>query len=95
MDSKIKELLSGDRRKSERLSLPLQVFYSFLSAPDWIGPIPLEDVGGNGLRFKSKSEIQGNTGLKLRINLSDEQGSIFLKSSAPIPSTFKKGHHKN
>ena len=75
----IKELLSQDSRRSERLSVPVYLFYSYLPDTEWIGPQTVEDVGGDGLRFRNRKDIEKNTELRLKINLTKDPHPLIFK----------------
>lgn len=89
---KIKTLLLKDKRKTERLFLPIKVFYSEPGESKWRGPIPIEDIGGGGLKLKDKKRIKRNTELNLKINLPDESKPILLKGEVVW---CKRGTPKN
>ncbi len=72
----IKELLSQDSRRSERLSVPVYLYYSYISNTDWIGPQSVEDVGGDGLRFRNEHGIEMDTELRLKINLTNDPNPL-------------------
>ena len=75
----IRDFISKDSRRCERLSILVNLFYSYTTSTAWIGPQPVEDVGGDGLRFRSKTEIAENTELRLKINLTgDKKPIIFM-----------------
>ncbi|MCP5007338.1 MAG: PilZ domain-containing protein [Planctomycetes bacterium] len=76
---KLKELLSQDSRRSERLTLPMYLFYSHLPETAWIGPQSVVDVGGDGLRFQSEHSIAENSELQLKINLSKDPTPLIFK----------------
>jgi len=81
MDSgkdEIKDFISKDSRRCERISIPVILFYSYISGTEWIGPQPVEDVSGDGLRFRSKTEIAENTQLRLKINLTKNHDPIIF-----------------
>ncbi|GJQ58833.1 MAG: hypothetical protein SCALA701_16340 [Candidatus Scalindua sp.] len=77
----LKELLSQDSRRSERLSVPVYLFYSYLPDTEWIGPQSVEDVGGDGLRFQNRHSIAKNTELQLKINLTKDPTPLIFKCS--------------
>jgi len=67
--AKVKSILSKDKRRTERLSLPITIFYTLYPHSEWTGPIPVEEIGGGGLKFKSKIRIKKNTEINLRIDI--------------------------
>lgn len=77
--NEIKELLFQDSRRSERLSVPVYLFYSYLPGIEWIGPQTVEDVGGDGLRFRNGCDIVKNTELQLKINLTKDPHPLIFK----------------
>jgi hypothetical protein len=64
----IRELIAGDKRYSERLKLPVKIFYSPVTwYPVWTGPITVDDIGGGGLKFTTHETIEHNARLKIKI----------------------------
>ncbi|MDR4496421.1 MAG: PilZ domain-containing protein [Candidatus Scalindua sp.] len=87
---KIKDFISKDSRRCERISIPVNLFYSSISDTEWIGPQFVEDVGGDGLRFRSNTEIAENTELRLKMNLtSDDTPIIFMGKVARCENNIK------
>jgi len=76
---KIKSLISQDKRKSDRLNLPLKIFYKLPSSSEWIGPLTIENIGGDGLRFRSRTKLNKNTEITLEIELPHEPKPIPVK----------------
>ena len=71
-----------DQRKTERLLLPVQIYYSLPKQDAWNGPVDLENISGNGLRCTVDKKFPLNTELDIRIFLPTE-------SSAPINAKGK------
>jgi len=64
----IRKLIAEDKRSSERLKIPANVFYaSALWYPVWTGPITVDDIGGDGLRFTIAEKLEKSSRLKLKI----------------------------
>ena len=72
----IKIFLSNDQRKTERLLLTINIYYSIPPQGKWIGPLALNDIGGKGLGFKIPQRIKKNTPLHLKIELPTETKPI-------------------
>jgi len=85
MVSKIQELnklISSDKRKSERLNLPVRIFYTTSPDAKWLGPVSVEDIGGNGLRFNSEKKIGEGSEINIKIIFPEkEHPSIIVKAS--------------
>lgn len=82
MNSKLEDIklvLSKDKRKSDRLLLPLQISYAFPHKQKWIGPFTIDDIGGGGVRFKSKRKLKKNTEISLKIELPESDKPIICK----------------
>ncbi len=81
---KNKFFLAGDKRKAERLSLPIQFSFSLhdlpldVSSSEWMQPFRVNDIGGNGLRFIGINKIEQNTPLSLKIVLPDNPKPIIF-----------------
>jgi hypothetical protein len=76
----IKEFFSGDRRKTDRLPLTLEVLYRIIPSPKWISPVALLDISGGGLKFKSPSRIKKSTELEFKIKIPPESYPIVTKA---------------
>ncbi len=77
--AEIKKLLTQDQRRSERLNLPIKIFYCLPPDSRWIGPIAIDDIGGHGLKFKIPERLTKNTELNLKISLPDDSNPIIVK----------------
>ena len=80
MDDKLKRLkqaIEQDKRKSDRLSLPIEVFFSLLSSDDWFGPVSIDDISGHGLRFSCDKELDKGSELRLKVISADEPNPFF------------------
>jgi len=81
---KNKIFIAEDKRKAERLSLPIKFSFALhelpldVSSPEWIQPFRVDDVGGNGLRFISINKIERNTSISLKIILPDNSKPIIF-----------------
>lgn len=63
----IRQFFLKDKRKSDRLFLPIKIFYSLSLDAPWIGPVFVEDIGGYGLRFANDTKLSEKTELILKI----------------------------
>lgn len=80
--SELSAFFSKDQRKSERLLLPVQIYYSLPKQEIWNGPVDLENISGNGLRCILDKKLPLNAELDIRIFLPSD-------SSAPIKAKGK------
>jgi c-di-GMP-binding flagellar brake protein YcgR len=78
---KIVELVYSDKRKGERLYLPLNVFYSLSEDSRPVGPVVLDNISGGGLKFVSAYALKKNSELYLTINLLDGHKPIKCKAT--------------
>lgn len=69
--AEIKKNFLKDQRKSDRISIPI-VFYMLGPDNKWIGPIPVDNISGHGLKFSSSKEIDKNTKLNLKLIFPEE-----------------------
>ncbi|OQX79800.1 MAG: hypothetical protein B6D56_06390 [Candidatus Omnitrophica bacterium 4484_70.1] len=70
--------LSKERRRTERLTLPLNLLYRIPPSPQWITPLKLEDIGGDGLKLRVKKRIKKGEELELRLEIPQEE-FIYVK----------------
>ncbi len=75
---KLQELLDRERRKSERLSLPVTVLFSRPPAARWTAPVSVADIGGGGIAFRCRERLPENAELRIRIRL-ERPPDILLK----------------
>ena len=80
--SELNTFFLKDQRKTERLLLPVQIYYSLPKQDTWNGPVDLENISGNGLRCTLDKKLPLNTELDIRIFLPSE-------ASAPINAKGK------
>lgn len=90
-------ILSSEKRKADRLSLSIPVFYSLAPEEDlWFSPIAVEDISGNGIRLLLKQHLKKNTYLWLKIDLTDGHPPILVRScvtwSKRTSSPYNKGY---
>ena len=71
-----------DKRKSDRLKLPIQIFYSSVSQGPWVGPVDVNDISGGGLSFISPLKLALESQLLFKIVFPE-------KNNPPIFSTGK------
>lgn len=87
MDTKIANLrrfLLEDKRKSERLKLPVKIAYTLPPGKKWLKVISLEDIGGSGLKFATDEKIEPDAELNLRITLTDETNKPLSAAAAVL-----------
>lgn len=93
----IKKLLLQDNRKTDRLTLPLKVWFCLPFETQWHGPVSLNDISGNGLQFTSSTLIEKNSQLRLKVDLQDSKKPIIIPAEViwskklHIPKTFTIG----
>lgn len=68
----VRKFLSEDKRKSERLALPLLILYNFPPQEEWLGPLLVDDISGHGLKFTADSAIEKDSLFNLKILLPDD-----------------------
>ena len=69
---RIKKLFHKDKRKSDRLALPITLYYTVdreSASPRWTGPIFTNDVSGGGLHFFTKEKMKNGDILSLKLQL--------------------------
>jgi c-di-GMP-binding flagellar brake protein YcgR len=99
MEKKIEEiiqLLSQDKRKTERVELAVSVYYRLPGEADWHGPYTAVNISGHGISFIQGQEIAKRSELELKIVLpQDPQRPIELKGdvvwSSPVDGRFRLG----
>jgi hypothetical protein len=77
----IQDFLSSDKRKHERLALPIAVFYALKAKADersmaWMTPVEVVDIGGHGMKIRSPHTLTTGTVLDLKIDFSDGSSPI-------------------
>jgi len=75
----IKELMSRDRRKTQRLLLSLETIYRLNETTEWHKSTSLNDLGGQGLSFTCNQHLKKNIGLDIKIQAPDEAQPILLQ----------------
>lgn len=95
----ISRLLSSDKRKSDRLVIPLALFFSLPEEQVWNGPLQILDIGGHGLKFASGQSLKTGTELNLKITF-PENAQRFIQARAKVawcklkcPATYFIGAH--
>lgn len=68
----IREFLSKDKRKNDRLTLPIKILYNFHLLEEWAGPFSIDDISGHGLKFTVDAKIEKGTLLNLKLLFLDE-----------------------
>lgn len=82
--SDLRRVLSEDKRKSERLQLPVKVAYSLIPAKKWLKPVSLEDIGADGLKFTCAEKITPGAELNLKITLTDAPENQILVTAGVL-----------
>ena len=76
----IREIISNDKRKCERLDLEIEVLYSLYkgaSLPEeWVGPFVIDNICGDGLSLSIDKQMEKNTGLHVKIRICSESDPI-------------------
>lgn len=67
-----KEFFLKDKRKSDRLALPIKISYTALPENKWSKPILIEDISGYGIKFIHTKAIDLGTELNLKIIFPEE-----------------------
>ncbi|OQX87296.1 MAG: hypothetical protein B6D55_03835 [Candidatus Omnitrophica bacterium 4484_70.2] len=67
-----------DRRRADRLSLGINVLYRIPPSPQWLSPLKLEDIGGNGLKLRVKKRIKKGEELELKLEIPPQE-FIYVK----------------
>ncbi len=74
---RLRQVISSDQRRCERIELPLKMLYAFQPGHggqlDWKGPVLLDNIGGEGIGFNSKDLIPENEDLLIRMYLPDDE----------------------
>ena len=90
----LKKALFQDKRRAERLSLALKIFYRLENRSAWGSPIDLVDISGGGLKFKGNERLRRHTLLSLKISLPYQKEAIFLEAEVmwcrKLPSKARK-----
>ena len=89
----LKTILSKDKRKTDRVPGSLNIYCSLPSSESaWQGPLFMQDLSGNGLRFLSPSLIRKRSRINLKIELPGLKKPIICKGEV---SWTKKYASKN
>ena len=75
---KLSILFSKDRRRTERLSLDVNILYRISPSSQWFTPLKLEDIGGDGLKLRVNKRIKKGEELELRLEIPQEE-FIYVK----------------
>lgn len=75
---KIKDIFSKDKRKTERLSFPLKVEYSF-EDENWKEPVSIQNASGGGINLIVNENIQKEKDVSLKISIPDHPTPIFCQ----------------
>ena len=90
----IKMLLSKDKRKTERLLLSLDIYYSSENT-DWIGPVAVTNISGGGLQFTNDQRIKNQTKLNFKIHLPNEAKPIKVTGEVSWCKNITSKNDKN
>jgi len=95
----ISQLLSSDKRKSDRLTIPLGLFFLLPREQTWNGPFQILDIGGHGLKFAFNQELKAGTEFDLKITF-PERTQSFINAKAKVawcklksPTIYHIGAH--
>jgi Tfp pilus assembly protein PilZ len=80
----IRKFLAQDKRKSERLRLPLKIVYILPSGKKWTKAASLEDISGRGLKFASNEKIELGAEVNLKITFADEPDKPVLADASVL-----------
>ena len=76
----IRERISNDKRKCERLDLDIRIMYSLAqernAADLWEGPFEIDNICGDGLSLGCNKQLERNTELHIKIHLCEESDPI-------------------
>ena len=82
---KIQTFFREDKRLSERLTLPVDLAYALADLPldvassEWIRPIHIENIGGDGAGLITKDFLEPDQDVSLKLKLPrDDRAMIFL-----------------
>ena len=70
--SDVRKFLSRDKRKGDRLVLPIKILYKLRAPEEWFGPLLIDDISGHGLKFNTDTKIDKDTILNLKIIFPDQ-----------------------
>lgn len=73
-----------EKRKSERLRLPIKVEYAYPCQAKWIKPVSVVDISGYGLNIETVEEININAQLDIKINFPEENMEPIIVRSKVI-----------
>lgn len=77
----LKRILSQEKRKTDRLTTPVQISYQLPFSPDWSQPIVANDISGSGLQFSDSFEITPWTDITLSLHLRDTNTPITMRAT--------------
>lgn len=91
----IKKILSQEKRKQNRLSLPIEIFYAVNSNKNWSGPLDLYDISGGGIKFFSSQVIEKTALVSLKIKLPNYSKEIITTGQVIWSKNNSKQQEKN
>ncbi len=90
----LKKLISEDARKSDRLQLPIKISYLINPQGEWSKAYPVEDIGGNGLKFCSTVPLTAHTAIKVKLFFPEPHlEPIVVKAEVAWSKHGGKCHH--
>ncbi|MCM8781003.1 MAG: PilZ domain-containing protein [Candidatus Omnitrophica bacterium] len=79
---RLAQLLSKEKRRSDRLGLPIKISYCLPKENKWEGPLYVINASGGGIRFITNKNIEENTELDIKIIIPKEsRNPISLKGT--------------
>lgn len=92
----VKEFFLKDKRKSDRLALPVKMAYTVLPENKWSKPILIEDISGHGIKFIHTHAMDLGRELNLKIILpeTDANKPIFVNASIVWCKPAKRGAYQ-
>ncbi|MBD3245994.1 MAG: hypothetical protein GF333_03190 [Candidatus Omnitrophica bacterium] len=70
---KLQTLLAKEKRKTDRVTLPLEMEFAMSGRNRWHRPLAIEDISGGGMRFLSPVPLTRGQVISLKLKLPDEQ----------------------
>jgi hypothetical protein len=98
MNTKLKELkrlFAQDKRKTDRLRLPIRIFCFPASCPNWQGPVLIRDISGQGVRFLSVDKLKTGSEVAFKIEFPEfNNPRILVKSKIIWCKELKTGGYE-
>lgn len=74
-----RSILAKDKRVSDRLMLPVTIYYCLPPDESWNGPYAIDDISGHGLKFSTHNRIDNDKEIKLKLLIGREGHPIVVK----------------